>query len=401
MTVRSMPGGARPRAELGSLIAADHRGEHLVTAHAMGRPGQGQGSRRAVAPQEDAPGASRSGRYGDHVSSRPRCCPYRNVSPLPAVGQSIMLTYDLLDDDHFESRGHHGGLRTRPALRHLPPPNAAGRRTPSGWPGSPSRRAWTWSTFQDHPYQPAFLDTWTLLSLRRRPHRAGPPRAATCSTCRCARRPCWPAARPAWTCSPAAGSSSASAPAPSGTRSRRWAAAALTPGQSGRRLGEAIDIIRGIWDADERGGMLVDGEHYRVGGRQARAGARARRAHLARRLQAADAAPRRPGRRRLAARPSPTSSARELRRGNAIIDEAAARPVVTPRQSAACSTSAASSARTSDDLLSGPAAQWVDQLATLALEDGVSAFILGSDDPDHLGDLRPGGRPGAARARRS
>lgn len=56
------------------------------------------------------------------------------------------------------------------------------------------------ATFQDHPYQPAFVDTWTLISyVAARTQRitlAGnvlnlPLRQP---------RPCWPAAWPAWTC---------------------------------------------------------------------------------------------------------------------------------------------------------------------------------------------------------
>ena len=45
-------------------------------------------------------------------------------------------------------------------------------------------------TFQDHPYQPTFLDTWTLLSVRRRLDGADRARSQRRSTCRCARPPC-------------------------------------------------------------------------------------------------------------------------------------------------------------------------------------------------------------------
>src|SRR5699024_3903007 len=37
--------------------------------------------------------------------------------------------------------------------------------------------------------------------------------------------------------------------------------------------------------------------------------------------------------------------------------------------------------RASEQLFVGPAEQWVDQLATLVLEHGISAFILAGDDP--------------------
>lgn len=40
----------------------------------------------------------------------------------------------------------------------------------------------------------------------------------------------------------------------------------LTPGESVAALSEAIDVTRGIWTADERGGVRVDGSHYTVRG---------------------------------------------------------------------------------------------------------------------------------------
>src|SRR5690606_20776456 len=40
----------------------------------------------------------------------------------------------------------------------------------------------------------------------------------------------------------------------------------LTPGESVTALAEAVDIIRGIWDAGERRVLRTDGEHHRVTG---------------------------------------------------------------------------------------------------------------------------------------
>src|SRR5690606_33028620 len=40
----------------------------------------------------------------------------------------------------------------------------------------------------------------------------------------------------------------------------------LTPGQSVDALSEAIDVIRGIWDAGNRSRLQVDGTYYRVDG---------------------------------------------------------------------------------------------------------------------------------------
>ncbi|GAB3880872.1 hypothetical protein GCM10027612_09100 [Microbispora bryophytorum subsp. camponoti] len=80
-------------------------------------------------------------------------------------------------------------------------------------------------TFQDHPYQPGFLDTWTLLSwVAAQTERV----TVSGNVLNLPLRPrrCWPAPRRRSTCCPAAGSRSASARAPSGTRSSRWAAPA-------------------------------------------------------------------------------------------------------------------------------------------------------------------------------
>src|SRR3712207_4513022 len=40
----------------------------------------------------------------------------------------------------------------------------------------------------------------------------------------------------------------------------------LTPGQAVEALGEAIDIIRAVWDASNRSPLRVDGTYYRVNG---------------------------------------------------------------------------------------------------------------------------------------
>ena len=39
-----------------------------------------------------------------------------------------------------------------------------------------------------------------------------------------------------------------------------------TPGEAVDALSEAIDVIRGIWDTGQRGGVRVRGEHYVVKG---------------------------------------------------------------------------------------------------------------------------------------
>ena len=87
-------------------------------------------------------------------------------------------------------------------------------------------------TFQDHPYQPAFLDTWTLLSWVAASTERVQRRRATCSTCRCARPRSSRAPPRASTCSRAVGSRSGSGRERSGTRSSRWAPRGSRPGRA-------------------------------------------------------------------------------------------------------------------------------------------------------------------------
>lgn len=120
-------------------------------------------------------------------------------------------------------------------------------------------------TFQDHPYQPAFLDTWTLLSYvaarTERVHLAGNVLNL-------------PLRQPA-----VLARAAASLDLLSGGRLELGLGAGgfwdpivamggqrLTPGQSVTALGEAIQIIRGIWEPAAPGRLVVDGRHHRVNG---------------------------------------------------------------------------------------------------------------------------------------
>lgn len=120
-------------------------------------------------------------------------------------------------------------------------------------------------TFQDHPYQPAFLDTWTLLSYvaarTERVHLAGNVLNL-------------PLRQPA-----VLARAAASLDLLSGGRVELGLGAGgfwdpivamggqrLTPGQSVTALGEAIQIIRGIWEPAAPGRLVVDGRHHRVNG---------------------------------------------------------------------------------------------------------------------------------------
>src|SRR5919197_5243826 len=120
-------------------------------------------------------------------------------------------------------------------------------------------------TFQDHPYQPAFLDTWTLLSYvaakTERVHLSGnvlnlPLRtpavlaraAASLDLLSGGRFELGLGAGAFWDAIEAMGGPN---------RAKGGAVAALS---------EAIDVIRAVWAPGDRRGVYVDGEHYRVHG---------------------------------------------------------------------------------------------------------------------------------------
>lgn len=139
----------------------------------------------------------------------------------------------------------------------------------------------------------------------------------------------------------------------------------LSPGEAVEALEEAIDIIRGLWDTQENT-ALHGGEHYPVHG--ARRGPAP--AHevpiwlgaLKPRMQ------RLIGRRAEGWLPSLSYlGPGDLARGNAIIDEAAQQAGRDPREIRR--------------LLNISGTEPLDQLIELALNDGVAAFIVGSDDP--------------------
>ncbi|WP_433133170.1 LLM class flavin-dependent oxidoreductase [Micromonospora sp. CA-240977] len=237
-------------------------------------------------------------------------------------------------------------------------------------------------TFQDHPYQPAFLDTWTLLSFvaarTSRVHLAA-------NVTNLPLRPPAVLAR-----------SVASLDLLSGGRvalglgaGAFWEAIEamggrrLTPGQGVRALEEAIEVIRQLWDAEARGGVRVDGEFYRVrGAKRGPAPAHAvpiwLGAYKPRMLQLT-------GRRADGWLPSlGYLQPGDLTRGNATIDDAAREAGRSPRDVRRLLNISGRFSAVGSGPLNGPAEQWARELAELALGEGVSTFILGSDDPDDL-----------------
>lgn len=237
-------------------------------------------------------------------------------------------------------------------------------------------------TYQDHPYQPAFLDTWTLLSYV----------AARTDRVRLSGNVLSLPLRPPAVLARAA----ASLDILSGGRFELgigagafWDGIAamggrrLTPAQGVDALREAIEIIRDLWDTDTRGGVRRDGRYYTVAG--AKKGPRP--AHdiqiwvgsykpkmLALTGAAADGwLP------SLEYLPRGVGSLPEL---NARIDEAAhdagRSPAAVRRLMNFLNVQFSPASR---GLLNGPAAQWVEQLTDLTLTHGITAFLIGGEDP--------------------
>lgn len=224
-------------------------------------------------------------------------------------------------------------------------------------------------TFQDHPYIPRFLDTWTLLSwVAARTERI----QVSGNVLNLPLRQPAVLARAA-----------ASLDLLSGGRvalgigaGAQWDAIAamgserLTPGQGVVALNEAIDVIRGIWDTSKPGPLLTDGRYHRVEG-AARGPAPAHEVPIW--IGAL-----KPRMLRLVARRGdgwlptlPYLQPGDLARGNTAIDKEATAAGRDPREIVRL-------------LNIGPDPS-ADDLVHLALEEGISTFILMGDD---LGNLR-------------
>ena len=246
-------------------------------------------------------------------------------------------------------------------------------------------------TFQDHPYQPRFLDTWTLLSyVAARTERVMlSPNVANL-----------PLRPPA-----VLGRSAASLDRLSGGRVELglgagafWdAIAALggprrTPGQAVAALREAVTVIRAAW---ERGDTRFDGEYY--SSRGAKPGPQPLHdigiwvgAYGPRMLELVGA---------VADGWLPSlgrMSAREVVEGNARVDDAARTAGRDPAEIVRL-------ANVQGELTPATIGDWVGRLAELALDQGFSTFIFASDDADGLalvgGEIAPAVRERVAAAR--
>jgi len=249
-------------------------------------------------------------------------------------------------------------------------------------------------TFQDHPYQPAFLDTWTLLTwVAARTERV---RLAG-NVLNLPLRPPAVLARAAvsldilsggrFELGLGAGGFPEAVEAMGGPR--------RTKGEAVAAVGEAIDVIRAIWDPATRGGVRVEGEHYRVKGAK-RGPAPAHDIGIW--LGAYG-----PRMLRLTGEKAdgwlPTLSYLQsggLERGNRIIDEAADEAGREPAAVRRLLNVAPGD-------LTGPPADWAEQLLPLVRDHGVGTFILASDDPGTIqafgAEVAPALREAAGRER--
>jgi alkanesulfonate monooxygenase SsuD/methylene tetrahydromethanopterin reductase-like flavin-dependent oxidoreductase (luciferase family) len=236
-------------------------------------------------------------------------------------------------------------------------------------------------TFQDHPYQARFHDTWTLLSYV----------ASRTERIRVAGNVLnLPLRQPA-----VLARAAASLDLLSGGRFELGIGAGgfwdaiesmggrrLTPGQSVDALSEAIEIIRGIWAADERGGVRVRGQYYQVDGAK-RGPAPAHDigiwvgAYKPRMLRLigkqADGW--------LPSLPYLPGGVADLAELNKHIDDAAAAAGRDPSSVRRLLNLGGQFSASGRGPLNGPPEQWAEELAGMTLEYGVSGFIVMADDP--------------------
>lgn len=259
-------------------------------------------------------------------------------------------------------------------------------------------------TFQDHPYQSTYHDTWTLLSYV----------AARTERIRLAGNVLnLPLRQPAVLARAAAGLDLLS-----GGRLEMGLGAGtfwdaieamggerLTPGQAVDALEETIDIMRRMWDPTAAAGATVKGRYHRVRG--------ARRGPLPAHPIELWIGAYKPRMLRLTGRhgdgwlPSWSYLGDDpigtIRAANGAIDDAAREAGRAPSEIRRLINLTGRFASSGGGFLVGPPGQWVEQLAELVLEHGFSGLILSTDDPGTIkrygGEVAPALRELVAQAR--
>lgn len=232
-------------------------------------------------------------------------------------------------------------------------------------------------TFQDHPYQSAFLDSWTLMSWvagqTERIHIAAnvlnlPLRAPAVLARSAASLDLLSGGR--LDLALGAGAFWDAIEAMGGRK--------LAPGEAVDALSEAIDIIRGMLDNPDKQ-LKFDGAYYQLNGAQ---GGPTPLHNIPIWLGAY-----KPRMLRLTGQkadgwlPSlPYLKPGELQAANRIIDEAAQEAGRDPREIRRLLNISGQFAPSREGLLKGPSQQWVEELLPLVLEDGISTVILMADD---------------------
>ena len=234
-------------------------------------------------------------------------------------------------------------------------------------------------TFQDHPYQPSFLDTWTLMAwVAAKTERIH----VSANVLNVPMRQPAVMARAAISLDLLSGGRFDLALGAGGFWDAMVGMGAdrLTPGQGVDALSEAITIIRGIWDVSDRSPLRVDGDYHRVDG--------AKRGPAAAHDIPIWIGALKPRMLRLVGTqgdgwlPSLAyMKPGDLEAGNAAIDEAAIAAGRDPREIRRLLNIGGQFARTNGGMLNGPSEQWVEQLLPLVIDNGESTFILASDDP--------------------
>ena len=240
------------------------------------------------------------------------------------------------------------------------------------------------ATFQDHPYQPRFLDTWTLLS-----YAAARTERITLAT----NVLNLPLRQPV-----IVARSAASLDLLSGGRFELglgagafWDAIVavggerLEPGDAVTGLAEAISIIRGIWDEAERTPLRVDGKIHRAHG--------AKRGPAPAHGVGIWIGAYKPRMLRLTGETGdgwvPTLSylpggPADLAAMNEAIDDAAAAAGRDPAVVRRLLNINGSFSAAGGGLLQGPPGQWARELADIALAHGISGLLLGTDSAEDL-----------------
>lgn len=240
-------------------------------------------------------------------------------------------------------------------------------------------------TFQDHPYQPSFQDTWTLMSYvaarTERIHMSGNVINL-------------PLRQPA-----VLARSVASLDRLSGGRVELglgagsfWDAITamggqrLEPRDSITALEEAVAVIRGLWDTDASGGVHVDGRFHAVRG--------ARRGPTPAHDVGIWIGALKPRMLRLVGRvadgwlpslPYLADGPASLATMNRHIDEGAVAAGRDPAAVRRLLNVGGTFSRRGTGLLQGPPRQWAEELSEIALTHGTSAFILiANDDIDAI-----------------